>query len=373
MSLPRMHQGDEALTTRAGWLKAWPLYLLVPSAISCAGPDVPAVPHNVIVMIADGAGVEHWTLAKFARQDLAVDDFPVGGLVDTRGDGHVVTGSAAGATALSTGTRTFFGALAVGPDSAPRETALEAAHAQGKATGLITTTWIVDATPAAFGAHSPTRGALVSIMQQMGALPVDVLMGGGRRLFEIAEERASVDLRGQMTQQYPYLETAADLAQLNPDTVTSLLGLFSLNDMPRAPERSPSLTSMTTAALAILERDPDGFFLMVENEGSDTEAHRNVERDVLVAEMLDFDDAVGVALEYHRQHPETLIVVTADHETGGISLTHDENRDPILNYATPSHTGAFVPLFAIGPGAERFGGLKANWEVGQLLLDAVGR
>ena len=130
---------------------------------------------------------------------------------------------------------------------------------------------------------------------------------------------------------------------------------------------------MMTTALDILDRNPEGFFLMVENEGSDTEAHANVERDVLVAEMLDFDDAVRIALEYQERHPETLIVVTADHETGGISLNPDQERNVILGYSTDDHTAAMVPLFARGPGAERFGGLQENWQIGQLLLRAVKR
>jgi alkaline phosphatase len=325
-------------------------------------------------MISDGAGVAHWTLAKFARSDLAISDFPVAGLVDTRGSGHVVTGSAAGATALATGTRTFFGAVGVGPDSTVRETVLEAAKARGLGTGLITTTWVTDATPAAFAAHVPARGQLVDIMMQMTELPVDVIFGGGRRVFDIAERRDSIDLRGPVTARYSYIETAEELERLDPSSVLlPLLGLFSASDMARAPERSPSLTSMMTTALDILDRNPEGFFLMVENEGSDTEAHGNVERNVLVAEMLDFDDAVRVALEYQERHPETLIVVTADHETGGISLNPDRERNVILGYSTGDHTAALVPLFARGPGAERFGGLRENWQIGQLLLQAVQR
>ena len=356
--------------TNASLLRAWHLSLLAPLLISCAGAGAAqTTPRRVILLIADGAGVEHWTLAKFARQQLAVGDFEIAGLVDTRGSGHVVTGSAAGATALATGTRTFFGAVGVGPDSTPRQTVLEAAKARGMATGLVTTTWIVDATPAAFASHVPNRGQLVDIMKQMTQLPVDVLLGGGRGIFE----RAEVDLRRGAMERYTYIETAAELEQLDTDGVTSLLGLFAPGDLPRAPERSPGLTSMMATALAILDRDPEGFFLMVENEGSDTEAHANVERDVLVAEMLDFDDAVRVALEYQERHPETLVVVTADHETGGLGLTPDRNRNVILRYSTRDHTAAFVPLFASGPGAERFGGLKENWEIGRLLLEAVVR
>jgi len=358
--------------TNASLLMAWRLSLLAPLLISCAGA-AQTVPSRVILLIADGAGVEHWTLARFARQELAVGDFEIAGLVDTRGSGHVVTGSAAGATALATGTRTFFGAVGVGPDSTPRQTVLEAAKARGMATGLVTTTWIVDATPAAFASHVSSRTQLVDIMEQMTRLPVDVLLGGGRGIFERAEGTNSVDLRRRAMERYTYIETAAELEQLDTDGVTTLLGLFAPGEMPRAPERSPGLTSMMATALAILDRDPDGFFLMVENEGSDTEAHANVERDVLVAEMLDFDDAVRVALEYQERHPETLVVVTADHETGGLSLIPDQDRNVILQYSTRGHTAALVPLFASGPGAERFGGLKENWEIGRLLLEAVAR
>lgn len=350
---------------------AWPA-MLGCLLVSCAGSAQIDQP-RVILLIADGAGVEHWTLARFARSDLAVTEFPVAGLVDTRGAGHVVTGSAAGATALATGVRTYFGAVSVGPDSTPVQTVLEVAHARGMATGLISTTLITDATPAAFASHVAHRSAMVDIMQQMTQLPVDVLLGGGRRIFDVAERRDSIDLRGPVTDRYTYIERAAELSALDPDTVSSLLGLFSLRDMARAPERSPTLTTMMEAALAILDRDAEGFFLMVENEGSDTEAHANVEREVLVAEMLAFDDAVRVALDYQARHPETLIVVTADHETGGVSLVPGADREAMLGYATGDHTAALVPLFARGPGAEGFGGLKDNREIGRLLMEAVGR
>ncbi len=344
--------------------------LLGLAVLSCSGARQP---HNVILLVADGAGVAHWTLAKFAKEDLAVRRFPVAGLVDARGHGHEVTGSAAGATALAIGMRTVYGAVGVGPDSAPQETVLEAAKASGMATGMVTTTAIIDATPAAFGAHVPQRSQYVEIMRQIMAQPVDVLLGGGRRVFEIAEPSDSVDLWRMVAAQYRYIETAEELEALDYDSVTSLLGLFAPGEMDPAPERSPSLTSMATAALAILEDDRDGFFLLIENEGSDTQAHRNAERDVLVVEMVDFDDAVGLALDYQVEHPETLVVLASDHETGGVHLAHDEDRDMILGYATGGHTGAWVPLFAIGPWAERFGGIKENWEIGQLLLEAVRR
>jgi alkaline phosphatase len=325
----------------------------------------------VILIVADGAGVAHWSLAVLADSNLAIGRMGTVGLVDTRGSDHVVTGSAPGATALSTGVRTFMGAIAVGPDSAPHETVLEAAAARGMATGLITTTFIVDATPASFAAHVPSRGQLAEIASQMGEAGVNVMMGGGRLAFLPTWRPDSVDLLGQLQQRYSYVETAEDLQQLDTDTVTSLLGLFAERDMGIAAERPVRFADMVSAAIAVLDNDPDGFFLMIESEESDTRAHQNVDEEILVTEMLEIDEAVRLALDYQERHPETLVVVTSDHETGGITLPHDQDRNVVMQYSTQSHTGALVPLFASGPWAERFGGLLENWEVGQLLLQAV--
>ena len=133
-------------------------------------------------------------------------------------------------------------------------------------------------------------------------------------------------------------------------------------------ERGTALQDMTQAAIRILDQNPRGFFLMVENEESDTQAHRNADQATIAADMLDFDAAVGVALDHQADHPETLIVVTGDHETGGMSLTYDENREIVMQYASGGHTGTLIPLFASGPGAERFGGIIENDRVGQILL-----
>ncbi len=345
--------------------------LLAVAPFAACAPADPRSPGSVILIVADGAGVAHWSLAVLADSNLAIRRMGTAGLVDTRGSNHVVTGSAPGATALSTGVRTFMGAIAVGPDSAPHETVLEAAAARGMATGIITTTWIVDATPASFTAHVPSRGQLAEIASQMGEAGVNVIMGGGRLAFLPTWRSDSVDLLGQLQQRYSYVETAEDLLQLDTDTVTSLLGLFAEQGMGIAAERPVRFADMVSAAIAVLDNDPDGFFLMIESEESDTRAHQNVDEEILVTEMLEIDGAVRLALDYQERHPETLVVVTSDHETGGITLTHDQDRNVVIQYSTQSHTGALVPLFASGPWAERFGGLLENWEVGQLLLQAV--
>lgn len=352
------------------------LYASLLLVASCTPPPAhtaTVTPSSVIVLIADGAGVSHWTLAGFASDELAIERMPVAGLVDTRGADHEVTGSAPGASALATGVRTFMGAISVDMDSVPRETALEVAHERGWATGVITTTWLTDATPAAFSAHVPNRGQMAAIFQQMIDLPVNVLLGGGSRILPLAQARAGLDLRTPAMERYAFVETEADLERVSLTDASMVLGFFAEGEMPLAPERSPNLAEMTSAALRILEKDQDGFFLMVENEGSDTEAHRNSSREIITAEMLGFDAAVGVALDFQERHPGTLVLVTADHETGGLHLTHNEQREIIVGYATISHTAALVPLFAAGPGAERFGGLKGNDEVGRILLELVRR
>lgn len=347
--------------------------LLVASCTPQAIHTATVTPSSVIVLIADGAGVSHWTLAHFASDELSIERMPVAGLVNTRGADHEVTGSAPGASALATGVRTFMGAISVDMDSVPRETVLEVAHEQGWATGLITTTWLTDATPAAFAAHAPSRTQMADIFQQMIDLPVNVLLGGGSSLLPLARERLGLDLRTPAMERYTFVETEADLESVGLSDASMVLGFFAEGDMPLAPERSPNLVEMTAAALRVLEKDPDGFFLMVENEGSDTEAHRNSSREIITAEMLGFDAAVGVALDYHERHPETLVLVTADHETGGLHLTHNERREIVVGYATISHTAALVPLFAAGPGSERFGGLKGIDEVGRILMELIRR
>lgn len=346
---------------------------LVPVALAasfgCTGETPVDAPTAVIVFFADGAGAAHWTLAGIASDDLATDRMPVGGLMDTRGSNHEVGGSEPGATALATGTRSSMRAVGVGPDGLAQESALEVAHRLGWATGLITTARLDDAVPASFAAHVPNRSQGPEIFQRMIDLPVQVLLGGGARVFDTTPQRAVQDLRAQVRSQYTRVSTVRDLQKA--DTANTLFGLFTPEELPPADRRSPSLAEMTDAALRVLGRDPDGFFLMVETEGSDTFAHTNGDREAIVAEMLAFDAAIAVGLEYHSRNPETLILVLSDHETGGIHLLADEDRNLVLEYGTGSHTAVRVPIFAIGPGADRFGGLVDNDEVGQALLDLV--
>jgi alkaline phosphatase len=326
----------------------------------------------VILFVADGAGAGHWTIGAHSIGNMAVQEFPVVGLVDTRGDHHIVTESAAAATAYATGVQTFPGAVGVGPDSQPRQTVLEAAKERGMATGLVTTTSLTDATSAAFAAHVPARIPL-HIGRQMARAGVDVLMGGGRYIFEQGFTEDNVRLLDTMLPRYTYVTSAEELKALRLDRVRSLLGLFAERDLDLGFARSPSLADMARAAIAVLDQNPRGFFLLVENEETDTQAHDNQPYEVIAAEMVAFDDAVRVGLEYQERHPETLLVVLGDHETGGLALQPNDKGEVVTVYTTTGHTAELVPVFARGLRAERFAGIITNSRVGELLHAAVRR
>ena len=338
-----------------------------------SGATVPAQPADapirVILFVADGAGAGHWGIAQLADHAPAVNGFDATGLMDTRGADHVVTGSAAAATALAIGMRSYRGAIGVGPDREPRETVLEAAEARGMATGLITTTTVSDATGAAFASHVTRRSALLA-GRQFAASGVDILMGGGRQLFTF-EARDSVPPILESFSEYTYVTTGQELRALDLSRTDRLLGLFGDGDMALAPGRDPSLAEMTETALTILHRNQRGFFLLVENEETDTQAHKHQPLEVIAREMQALDEAIRVGLAYQQRHPETLIVVTGDHETAGLSVGLDSLGNNVAMYHTGYHTAELIPVFANGPSAQRFAGVITNERVGQLLLEFV--
>lgn len=333
-------------------------------------------PSQVILFIGDGVGVSHWTAAKLAVDGLAVSRFKTVGLVDTRASDSDLTDSAAAATAYACGVRTFNGAIGVSKDSVAVPTILEMARDRGWATGLVATSSVTHATPASFAAHVPARAMEFEIARQMVASRVDVLLGGGRRWFDPAVRPDKLDLLGRLRGTHRLVRTAAELKAVDVTKVPRLAGFFAGNEMPPAARRFPALPEMTRAAIEILSRDPEGFFLMVEGSQPDWRSHANDSLPAVVAEVLDFDRAIGVGLEYQRRHPNVVIVVVSDHETGGLAIdvagTGRATR-VVARYTTTGHTGQMIPLFASGPGAERFGGIQENWRIGQHLRELIVR
>jgi len=295
------------------------------------------LPKNIIIMFADGAAPTQWDFGRYSSTVLRQQPFVttevvfrqgVMGLLTTSPHGPYVTDSAAAASAMSTGFKVANGSISITPDGMSPPTVMQAAKAAGKRIGLVTTATVYDATPAAFALHSKSRRDSQALVDQLLALEPDVLMGGGRDYFlpdSVAGGKrkdgkdiiAAFRARG-----YQVARAPADLAASGP----KLLALFSEDDMDfeidRDPAREPTTAEMTTAALKVLEQQsPKGFVLLVENENVDTAGHHN-DAAALMRALWAFDDAVKVALEFRRRHPETLVIVTGDHETGGFSPTY---------------------------------------------------
>lgn len=344
---------------------------LDPVALTPTVQTLSTGPTRVILFIGDGVGTAYWSAARFAQDRLAIEEFPVVGLVDTRSSSHKVTDSAAGATVYSAGLRTYNNAIGVGPDSVSVQTVLERAAEKGMATGLVATSTITHATPGSFGAHVPHRRMESEIARQLARQPLTVALGGGLKFFDGSAPDAD-DLLPTLRERFTFVTSGAELRALQLDTVRTLFGLFAEEGMPAAHEgRTPALAEMVGTALQLLDREPNGFFAMFEASQPDWRGHDNRPLDEVTAEMLDYDKAIRVALEYQARHPETLIVITADHETGGLSLVQDRSGGLEARYTTTGHTGSMIPLFAKGPGAERFAGVKDNYRIGQLLREVV--
>jgi len=309
---------------------------------------------NIILLIGDGMGPEVIGLAKdyaqaLEKRELWMEKVLSDGhlaLVRSTATGKLAADSAAAATALATGVQVDNMSVSVTPEGKPLTTILEMARVQSKSTGLVTTTRLTHATPACFAAHTADRDSEAEIAKQLASSDIDVMMGGGltwwipagKPVAEYARfgNEAGVDYKSSRTDELNLLTKAISAGYrlatnrdelLAANRTGKLLGLFASSHLPYALDRQPndaanvpSLAEMTEVALSILSKNQKGFFLMVEGGRIDHAAHNN---DVasLIADMLDFDEAVGVAYTFAEKHPNTALFITADHATGAPSLS----------------------------------------------------
>jgi len=312
---------------------------LLAFATGLAGAQETPRPKNIIILFADGVAATQWELGRYAsrvlrNQDFAATDvvFKDGalGLLATDSRDAFVTDSAAAASAMSTGVKVNNFVVAMTPDGKPHRTVMEAARAAGKKIGLVTTAEIYDASPAAFSVHAKNRGDAQAIVDQYFAMEPDVLLGGGRDYF--LPKNAPGGKRGDGKDMIAAFaqkgyRIARDTLEMKNAKGPKLLGLFADEDMSfeidRDPAKEPSMAEMTRAALATLSGvSPNGFVLFVENENPDSAGHLNDAAGVMRA-LWAFDEALRLALEFRDKAPgDTLIIVTGDHETGGLSATY---------------------------------------------------
>nr|WP_243649515.1 alkaline phosphatase [Baia soyae] len=408
---------------------------------------------NVIVLIGDGMGPSYMTAYRYFKDDpktkvkepTAFDPHLVGMQTTYPEDEHEnITDSASAATAMSAGVKTYNNAIAVDNDKSEVKTVLEEAKAKGKSTGLVATSEITHATPAAFGAHDISRKNMDAIADDyyneliQGKHKVDVLLGGGLINFVRKDQNLVEKFKKDG---YGYVTNRDELTKNQSKQV---LGLFASGGMDKMIDRNtntPSLQEMTKSAINRLDQNEKGFFLMVEGSQIDWAGHDN---DIVgaMSEMQDFEKAFQVAIDFAKKDKHTLVVTTADHSTGGLSvgangeynfhpeslraakktpdymaaqivsgksvqetlstyinldLTSSEIKSvqkvaskskkvedidqaienifdsrSLTGWTTDGHTGEEVPVYAYGPGRERFAGLNDNTKLAEEIFSILG-
>ncbi len=331
----------------------------------------PAKAVNVIYMIGDGMSLPQVYAAKLASgEEMTFQQFPYIGVVDTHSASNDITDSAAAGTALASDHKTNNAMLGMNPDTIPVMTVLEALAGQGKETGIVVTSYVAHATPAAFYAKVPHRKQYEDIAVQMAENPyLNLIIGGGMKHFNQRED--SLDLVSRMENELGWrvYDTLADIDV----TCKKYAVMANAGHMPHAADRGDFLPRAVKTALKTLDGAENGFFLMVEGSQIDFACHGN-DSTWMMDEMLDFDYAVNVALDYAKEKGNTLVVVTADHETGGLTLPDPQGKytNVTFNYSTRSHTCLPVLVYAYGPGAEQFTGWMQNNELKAKIMNACG-
>ena len=375
---------------------------------------------NVILFVGDGMGPAQRNAARLAgvglEGNLVMDSLPVSGLAmtDSADPDGFITDSAAAGTSLASGIKTYNGAIGVDVNNNPVKTLIERAEAAGKSTGLVTTGQVTDATTAAFGAHVEDRSQQTEIARQyIEETGVDVLLGGGEDFWYPAGDpgafpdappedpaEGSRSDQGNLVDRaeelgYDYVTSAEELAASRD---SKLLGLFANQEMfQQRPEPAGiydpvvSLEQMTSKAIDTLSKNKKGFVLIIEEEGVDEMAHSN-NAGLTIETTLELDKAVAVGKRFAQRDRDTLMVTTADHETGGMAIEDTGTRDEsgtapstedgpfdvagsdfqfVVDWTTTGHTNLDVPVTAMGPGARDLTGVYENTHVFDVMREAL--
>ncbi len=345
------------------------LAILVAIASSCNREETP---DNIILLIGDGMSFAHVQAGILASETpLNIEQFKHIGFIHTSSADDFVTDSGAAGTALATGVKTNNGYIGMDPDGNPVKSILHLASERGLATGVVVSCAVTHATPAAFIAHQPSRNMAEEIALDFLDSGADVFIGGGRNHFENRQDGRNL-LEELEAMGYQMAYSMEDVMAVSSGR---LAGLAAAGHPPKYSEaRGDLLPNGTEAAINILSNNNSGgFFLMVEGAQIDWGGHDN-DIDYIVNEMLDFDRAVGKALEFARNDGNTLVIVTSDHDTGGLAL-HGFDSDTgeiTAGFTTGGHTGLKQPVFAWGPGADAFMGIYENTGVFDRMLAAFG-
>ena len=326
---------------------------------------------NVIYLIGDGMALPQVYAAMLAsHEQMTFSQFPYIGVVDTHSASNDITDSAAGGTALASDHKTKNGMVGMNPDTIPVKTVLEALAEQGKETGIVVSCYVTHATPADFYAKVPKRSHYEDIAVQMAENPyLNLIIGGGMKHFD--QRKDSVNLVERMEKELGW-KVYDNIHDIDV-TCKKYAVMADDNHMPHAADRGDFLPRAVETALQSLDDAENGFFLMVEGSQIDFACHAK-DSTWMVDEMMDFNAAIQVALDYAKEKGNTLVVVTADHETGGLTMIDRQGKytNVSFDYSTGSHTCLPVLVYAYGPGAERFTGWMQNRDLKGKIMNACG-
>ncbi|MEM6321427.1 MAG: alkaline phosphatase, partial [Bacteroidota bacterium] len=326
-----------------------------------------AAPKNIILLVGDGMGLAQVSTSfYFNKRKSNFLRFKEIGLHQNNPSNAKITDSAAGATAFSAGVKSYNGAIGVDKDTQAVETIIEILSQKGLHTGVVSTSSITHATPASFYAHVKSRRMQEEIAEYLVNSKVDFIAGGGQKFFN--DRKDSRNLLEELKLKGFTVETEK-LAKRGMEIDQKYAFLLAPDYMPKMQQgRGDFLPNATNLALDYLAQAPKGFFLLVEGSQIDWGGHAN-DANYIIEEMKDFDKTIGEALDFAEKDGNTLVVVTADHETGGFALSatkvrrQDDYRGITPTFSTGGHTAALIPVFAYGPGAERFKGIYQNRDI----------
>lgn len=314
-------------------------------------------PQNIILMIGDGNGLAQISAGMYANGNrLNLAQIKQIGLLKTQSADDFVTDSAAGATALATGKKTknrYIGLDAAGNRA---ENLMETLQKKGFSTAVVTTDDITGATPAAFFAHSLDRGNEDEIAQQLALSRLSLFAGASNRYVSATDWVAT----GRVIHH--------SVAAFSPTTADAQVGLLVKSTADTGDSRN-YLPAITEKSLAYLKRQAKPFVILIENGRIDNEGHGNNAAGV-AEEVKVFDRAIGEALKFVDDNPNTLLLITADHETGGLVLPHGDSNGSVVEgqFHSDDHSGVMVPIFAYGSAATSFGGIYENTEVYEIVM-----
>ena len=315
-------------------------------------------PRNVIFMIGDGMGLAQAYAGMVANGNkLALERCKYIGLSKTYSASNFTTDSGAGGTALACGIKTKNYMVGMNPDSVAVQSILELAEKNQLATGIVVSCALTHATPASFIAHQINRNMYEEIAADYLGTDIDVFIGGGRKYFEQRSDNRNLTEELKI-RNYQVVYT---LDAVKANKTAKMAGLLYEDQNPAMPERASMLPDATMAAIDILDNNKKGFFLMVEGSQIDWACHDN-NAEQLVKEILDFDQTIARVLDYAEKHGNTLVIITADHETGGLTFPTGDIKNGTFEarFSTKGHSGIPVPVYAFGPGAINFSGFMEN-------------